>query len=1034
MSLKHALIVVPMLLLSACGGEKQTVIPTSDAGSVVYSFPADGQVNVSPKADLVLRFSDAITDDAAASKIRLVADGDATPIDVSATSVDGGKSLVLSPSSDLAVGTDYTVTFTSPLIAAGGRAISTPNATGPEGIQFATRAGRQGLAHRSSLGDAFEVVDSVPDGKQFAYMDFSTLQLRTSHPIHPDSALYGSTVSLRDGNGNLVPATLIVKDNLLTVDPCTTEDPARCGSPDDQLDPSQTYTLSLDGITDLKGNTLSYETQFKPQETGPTVVLYQKIVDANNQQRSILDNQLVNGVVLNSVLQGTTANSQQTGDLYAELGYAPSFPADTPVPLRIPRGTVLQSSSLDVRINGDVPIVNSETGNPQQTGTIKVTMISDAIGYLYPNPYSDAPDAPRHVRLYMDVAMNTEQAQPNAALSQDLMRVELTGIAFVRHDLLTIDAIGMVEPSLLGQELTDSTIAFRLTADTSAQDSAPERPMDTTGPSLVSWTPGPDDAAPGNRDQMQRPGDPIVLNFDEPLKRDSIAGAFTLDADGVAVPADQLKTRLDGTTVAINPAGGLKHGVDYTLNIHSTLTDLAGNGTASQSLSFALPALSDGSEAAPASPLALTTYPGYPCVTTGLDLANDHQGICVDASPSGASGDMLPITTMPADQPITVVFSQSMQLDSIRLDDTLKVEKMNADGSIAGPVTGRLEKNQQRIRFFPDDPWQPGTYYRYSLSSATAKNDCANAICSAQGYPLQTDLLVDPTDVGGPDLTIYFKGAPSEKAVFTPLRNLPIRDVNSNYVVDCDSPGGTDCLEPFDHVSDGAGGFLPSANAAKLLVDGGKADAGLISLDARVGCSPTGSDCPDNKFIYQTYGLNTKIVGPVNDPDTGEQIGVRVLLYPTMLATTSASVYLSLVGEQPTGPQILRMRYAKDDPNCTSNCSRSGLIPGIIVEGDDGKPVFRTQAELMLDAPGLTPPAGGTHDLYSKPFTLQLEGPIVFFDDGRMQIEQRNTNQPAINVHVNALGLAITIPLIIPTQGVYLNFLSNPIKELPEAG
>ncbi len=49
-----------------------------------------------------------------------------------------------------------------------------------------------------------------------------------------------------------------------------------------------------------------------------------------------------------------------------------------------------------------------------------------------------------------------------------------------------------------------------------------------------------------------------------------------------------------------------------------------------------------------------------------------------------------------------------------------------------------------------------------------------------------------------------------------------------------------------------------------------------------------------------------------------------------------------------------------------------------------------------------------------------------------MQIEQRNFNVPHIDVEAVALGIINTeIPLIIPEQGVYLNFISNPVKEIP---
>lgn len=234
--------------------------------------------------------------------------------------------------------------------------------------------------------------------------------------------------------------------------------------------------------------------------------------------------------------------------------------------------------------------------------------------------------------------------------------------------------------------------------------------------------------------------------------------------------------------------------------------------------------------------------------------------------------------------------------------------------------------------------------------------------------------------------------------------------------------------------------------------------------NARVGCSYVGEECPDQKFIYQTYGLNTEIIGPEIDPSTGKPTGnIRVLLYPTMLATTSATVWYDLLGpsESVTGPQVLRMRYGQpteDNP--------MGLVEGLIVEDENGRPEFRTQADLMLDAPNLHLPLEGllAHNLFSYPFTLNLKGEITFFDDGRMQIEQRNSNLPEITVDVagssdaatgfvgfisclggiftgngfdacedvaSGKGKAVQLPLMIPEQGVYLNFISNPVKEIP---
>ena len=168
-----------------------------------------------------------------------------------------------------------------------------------------------------------------------------------------------------------------------------------------------------------------------------------------------------------------------------------------------------------------------------------------------------------------------------------------------------------------------------------------------------------------------------------------------------------------------------------------------------------------------------------------------------------------------------VVFSQSMDLDSIRSGETFVVERVDESGAAIEAVSGRLEKNNQRIRFYPDEPWEIDSLYRYRMKS-TSGGQCQTGtedfICGANGLALQTDLLVNPEDVGGPNMDIYFRGGEALDTVFTPLRNLPIRDTNSNYVVDCDALGSQDCLEPFDHEVDpnDASEFLPSANAAKL--------------------------------------------------------------------------------------------------------------------------------------------------------------------------------------------------------------------------
>ena len=1072
MKYNNTLALIPALLLAACGGDEQTMNEKVSPGSVVYSYPVDGQADVSPKADIVLRFSHALTDEDADLQNKILLQSQEQSLPFSISRIDGGKSLMLSPSSELDTLGDYTVTFSEPLAAEGGRQIDTPNAVGDAGIQFETRGSFSGPASITNSAADFDIAWQVPaNNSPFEAMNFSTFRLAMTHPIHPDWKALGGSIQLLDGSGEVVPAMVLVKGNRITVDPCVVEDPRDCGSKDDVLDTGQTYTLRLENLASLtspEADRFSEEIAFTPRETGPTVVLQQSAVDSGlaagiaeqDVTRSVLNGQAINGVTLNSVLQGEAGPSQQTGDLFAELAYAPAFEADEALPLRIARGSVLNSTSLDVLVGGEVPVLDAANGQLQTTGNIKVTMLSDASGYLSPNPYTNDINAPRHITLFMDVSMNTENAQPNAALSQDLMGVELRGIALVQDGVLTIDAIGMVEPNLLGQEYTDSTIAFHLQAATDADsvlDAELLRELDSTSPSLISWMPGPDNAIPDTRQSMQRPGDPVILFFDEPLAADSIDTGISLFADGV--PVETLETQLDGTAVIVNPGDGLRHGVDYEIVIDG-LTDLAGNSATVAPLQFSLDDIG-GSAVTRRPALALTTYPGYPCETDHslLDLSAGVLGQCYS---DGGVGDTLPVSTMPSDRPITVVFSKSMDLNSIIQGDTFIVEKVRQEPSgsvtvVESNVPGRLEKNLQRIRFYPDQPWEADAHYRYTLKSSEDAGSCSTgsytSVCDSDGLALKTDLLEGLDDGGGnngpDDMVIYFTGTEPLDSVFTPLRNLPVRDTNANFIVDCDSNTNPDCLEPFDHQGSDADGWAASANSTKLRVRNNEASASppvivASTADARVGCE-TGERCPKDKFIYQTYALNTEVIGPGIYEPTGDE-GILVNLYPTQLATTSISVFtelrvfgfIPLQEESITNTQVLRMRYAKDDPACSGpGCSRSGLIPGVITEGEDGQPVFKTRAELMLDAPDMEIPLGGRHDLYGREFVLELEGNITFFDDGRMQIEQRNSNLVDINVRARALGVpggeivTIDLPLQIPEQGVYLNFISNPVKEIP---
>ena len=737
--------------------------PKTSPGSVIYSYPADGQQGVSPKADIVLKFSDPITDDDIAVKISVT--NSQGPVGYSPELIDGGRSLKLTPNAPFAVNSSYSVEFKEGLLAEGGRVMENPNSKHDSvpGIQFDTRSSFSGSKGLANFKESFEVTNMVPEvGSEFEPMNFSTFRLTMSHPIHPRWQAMGGRIELVDKDNNAVPATVLVKGNRITLDPCVTDDKMLCGSKQDVLNAGEAYRLAITDLPSLtvKGTLFSESYDFTPRDTGPTVVLQQTAIDSgigNGMSEgaattSILNGQAINGVKLNSVLLGTTAASQQTGNLFAELAYAPGFEANEALPLRIAKGSVLNSTSLDVKVGGIVNVIDAATGQPQTTGNIKVTMLSDASGYMSPNPYTDDINAPRQITLFMDVSMNAENAQPNASLSQDLLGVELRGIALVRDGVLTIDAIGMVEPNLLGQEHADSTIAFHLEADTDIDSVLDAEQglddLDKTGPKLVSWMPGDENAKPNTRQSMQRPGDPIILFFDKPLDPDSVAEGVSLFGPiqegglGTIEVGNGLNAEVDGTALILNPEGGLIQGAAYKV-LTPSLKGINGKLVDVLQRDFSLAQADDASKpVTQQSPFALTTYPGYPCVTEGRNLPDNH-GHCKDGAgdelPDDNNGnsqtrDILPVTTLPKDRPITVVFSQSMKLESIN-GETFIVERVDGSGNPlaeGNPVEGRLEKNNQRIRFFPNEPWEPSQLYRYKMVSAV-DGDCNDVICGENG-------------------------------------------------------------------------------------------------------------------------------------------------------------------------------------------------------------------------------------------------------------------------------------------------------------
>src|SRR5690606_29650048 len=176
---------------------------------------------------------------------------------------------------------------------------------------------------------------------------------------------------------------------------------------------SQEYTLSLSGLRSRQGEVLAaIERAFTPVLTLPRETAVLKVGTIGELQPELasrLTGQTLNEVPVQTFVLGDKSFTRLEGDLAADLGFVPDFP--DAVPLRVPAGSVLRGSPVDVNILGEV---NSAI----ETGEVLITLLSDANGYLIENPFSASPSAPRYALLDMDAAMTAEGTIANAALSQ----------------------------------------------------------------------------------------------------------------------------------------------------------------------------------------------------------------------------------------------------------------------------------------------------------------------------------------------------------------------------------------------------------------------------------------------------------------------------------------------------------------------------------------------------------------------------------------------------------------------------------------
>lgn len=284
---------------------------------MVYSYPFDGQAEVSPNAPVVVRFSDPVEVDA--SNFTLTGPDGAVGLTV--RSADEGRSAVLMPNEALTVKSEYALTLNNIRTDSGDAAL-------PDGsVDFTTRAALAGKPRaQRQLSDSFEVASVSPDGDDLPFLDFSSVNLVMTQPLDRQTVVYGDTVTLTQ-NGQTVPAQLRVDGRQISIDP------------EQVLEPGTEVTLDItNGVRNLYGDAFGGFTRtFSPRDTKPRETLVQEAAPADpvlgclddGVQTSPITGDPINCVPLIAKLLGDNTVSKQQGNVFAELGFAPNFPDKT---------------------------------------------------------------------------------------------------------------------------------------------------------------------------------------------------------------------------------------------------------------------------------------------------------------------------------------------------------------------------------------------------------------------------------------------------------------------------------------------------------------------------------------------------------------------------------------------------------------------------------------------------------------------------------------------------------------------------------
>ncbi len=618
-------LVVVGLACAACSDAVPPLV-TAQPG-VVFTYPADAQVDVPTGAHIVVAFSDPVEPGALGA-----CSGTATAITggvclvgpngvVAATpEVVGGDGKTVQLAVPLDEGASYAV-YVSPAVAP--IATNLP-ASGPL-FHFTTRSSQPKSAVPTLV--AVNGGDPMQPDSFRPMLETSTIELLFSEPLDSRSVVIGAgAIELVDGANAAVPVTLFTDGIHVALDP------------KQDLTPNTTYTLRLGTkLLDRSGQALTPVTvTLEPQDSRggkPPIVQMLKTRQMGDPGATSSRTGLpANAIAIEKPLVGKQSSDVLASELPLEMGDALALGG--PIGFSIRRGARLRNSGLDVQLGGVIPV-------GLQTGDIQIELLTDAGGRMYRNPYQPAEQRPENERsplyvdLTMDLAIYAVDPKGNAVLSQTILGLQAVGVTTATDGVLDIETVGALDLGLLGVTQAPTNLVLELITEpgTSALSA------DTTPPTLVATYPGQND-----HDVAVDSG--IDLLFSEPIDLDRArAGGIALQTGaGAAVP---FVLESHGASLVVRPTTRLGRGSTYKV-VMTDIADVAGNPAAALNpLNFSTATIANT-----ASPLAVTgSHPGVGCALTGGTATSP--GRCAN----GQGGDDLyhPFT-LAADQPAEVSF------------------------------------------------------------------------------------------------------------------------------------------------------------------------------------------------------------------------------------------------------------------------------------------------------------------------------------------------------------------------------------------